>query len=519
MKFLLPFYLAIFMVSLLDAQDVPSKNKLSPCGTVAEKSEWLGNFQKRVPSQKKIVPDSQILYVPLSVHLVSRDDGFGGFAEADALKALCTLNEDFEPSNIQFYLEGGFQYLPDSELFSHQTVTDGGLKMLEYNIDNSFNCYLVSSAAGNCGYNLPYAGVANAFACLGPDDHTWAHEMGHGFTLPHPFLGWEGGVSVNNMVPHNYGNPAPDSVFYDYSDFQDTLYLGAERIITGTQVEKLDGSNCLDAADGFCDTAPDYLSGRWACNDDLISPTVQTDPNGQKFQSDASLIMSYALDNCSSRFSGDQIEAMRANIAEEFPMWLSTVPPTAPITDEFVYTGPIGGELVQFDDVTLAWESLGTDVMYKVEMSLFSDFSFTNYKDIVGENAITLNTLQNNKNYYWRVLAFNSNSFCVEVSPTQTFETGDLVAVHDLAHLGELQVYPNPLQQGSKIRVSWTTPLDTPLDVKIMDIHGREIVTQQRNLGIGSTHLALELDEPAGIYILSLISEDGGMHSVKLVVE
>lgn len=305
MKSLFSLLFVLFSASMVVGQDHPHKNELSPCGTVAEKSSWLAEFQKRDPVYKRVLSDSQLIYVPLSVHLVSRDNGFGGFSEEDALAALCTLNEDFEPANIQFYLEGGFQYLADTELYSHQTVTDGGLKMLAYNIENTFNCYLVSSAAGNCGYNLPYAGVANAFNCLGPEDHTWAHEMGHGFELPHPFLGWEGGVSHDNSVPHNYSSPAPDSVLFDYSDFQDTLYLSEERIISVSQVEKVDGSNCFEAADGFCDTAPDYLSTRWACNEELTSPIVQTDPNGEKFQSDASLIMSYSFDNCAYRFSDE----------------------------------------------------------------------------------------------------------------------------------------------------------------------------------------------------------------------
>ncbi len=519
MKFLLTFFFSVLLFSLSFAQDQPSKHDLSPCGSVAEKSPWLSEFQKRAPHEKKVVSANQMIYVPLSVHLVSRDNGFGGMDEEDALQALCTLNEDFVPANIQFYLEGGFQYLPDTELYSHETVTEGGLKMLEYNIPNTFNCYLVSSAARNCGYNLPYAGVANAFQCLGPDDHTWAHEMGHGFTLPHPFLGWEGGVSHDNSVPHSYGVPAPDSVFFDYSDFQDTLYLGTERIISVAPVEKVDGSNCLEAADGFCDTSPDYLSIRWDCTGDIVSQTEQTDPNGEKFVSDASLIMSYAFDACSSRFSDDQIEAMRANIAEEYPIWLDTELPFEPFENEFVYNSPINGDLVQYDDVTLAWEPLGEGAYYKVEVSFINNFSFTDYKGIITENELTLNNLQADRTYYWRVLAFSDSDFCVNVSPTQTFETGDLVAVKELSNLGEFQIFPNPLVKNNAARISWDKPSEEALSVQVIDIHGRVVQELQEGIAVGSTHLDLKVDVPKGLYFLRLIADDGALASLKLVVD
>ncbi len=79
------------------------------------------------------------------------------------------------------------------------------------------------------------------------------------------------------------------------------------------EVEKMDFSNCYDSGDRFCDTRPDYLNYRWACAPDSLSVTVQKDPNGVEFRSDATLYMSYSLDVCSNRFTDEQIEAMRTN--------------------------------------------------------------------------------------------------------------------------------------------------------------------------------------------------------------
>jgi len=130
----------------------------------------------------------------------------------------------------------------------------------------------------------------------------------------------------------NYNEPAPEKVTYDYTYFQDTLILDT-LIVDTTYVEKIDGSNCTFAADGFCDTKPDYIASRWNCDENSNGFTEQTDPNGEKFYSDGSLFMSYALDNCSNRFTEDQIAAMRANLIDEKPSYLGNENVIDPIPD------------------------------------------------------------------------------------------------------------------------------------------------------------------------------------------
>ena len=88
------------------------------------------------------------------------------------------------------------------------------------------------------------------------------------------------------------GVPAPEFILSSsVTWYQDTLVLDTTYIDT-VWVEKMDGSNCHYAADGFCDTSPDYIDYRWPCNDNLESNVTQMDPNGETFQSDGSLFMS-----------------------------------------------------------------------------------------------------------------------------------------------------------------------------------------------------------------------------------
>ena len=114
--------------------------------------------------------------------------------------------------------------------------------------------------------------------------------MGHNLSIQHPFLGWEGNT-------FDYSLPTPTEVYYDYTYFQDTLILDT-LIIDTAFVELMDGSNCTFAADGFCDTPPDYLSNRWQCKPDSQSIILQKDPNGVDFYSDGINFMSYAFNVC-----------------------------------------------------------------------------------------------------------------------------------------------------------------------------------------------------------------------------
>jgi len=323
-----------------------AQSNLNPCGTVDHRSDWLKNFQRN----KGLVDtrDGETIYVPLSVYVVSNDDGTGAISPASLLGSLCTLNDDFLDANIHFYLQDGIQYLSRSEMYSHQTTTDAALQMFDLNTPNTINCYIVGTAAGNCGYNLPYAGVVLDINCTNPDDHTWAHEIGHNLRLPHPFLGWEGGIGHDGAPvgssnsTQTFAQPAPEYVTYNYTLFKDSLILGDTIIIDTAFVEKVDGSNCEYAADGFCDTAPDYLAYRWTCNPSSgMSIGNMLDPNGESFKSDGSLIMSYANDECASRFSEEQIEAMRANLLDEKSEYLTNQMPDEMIEDPSItFTSP-----------------------------------------------------------------------------------------------------------------------------------------------------------------------------------
>ena len=99
-------FLVLLFVTSLQAQ---FGHTLSPCGTPDGRSEWLKEYQENPSAFPR---SSQMLYVPMTVHIVGRDAGTGYFLMRSLLDALCILNENFEPVEMQFYIKSTHFKLP-----------------------------------------------------------------------------------------------------------------------------------------------------------------------------------------------------------------------------------------------------------------------------------------------------------------------------------------------------------------------------------------------------------------------
>ncbi len=346
--------------------------------------------------------------------------------------------------------------------------------MFANNEPDMINSYFMENAAGNCGYNLPYAGIAVSNNCAQPDDHTWAHEMGHNLSLPHPFIGWEGGVSHDGSVSHNYDDPAPEQVTYDYTFFQDTLILDT-LIVDTAYVEKIDGSNCDYAADGFCDTKPDYLSIRWSCESSGFSSVEQTDPNGEKFQSDGTLIMSYALDNCGNRFSPEQIGAMKANLIDEKSSYLGNEAVVdATSEDEVEVITPEFLAEAYYKDVYLEWEPIENASLYLVQVTRLSSFAGSVFDTIINTNYITLPELKfKNHKHYFRVKAFNEYNFCTEYITSGGFTTTEVETNVEDEVLSDIRIRPTLLSSGEILNIENETGIE--IDMTVTNLVGQNV--------------------------------------------
>ena len=59
----------------------------------------------------------EILYIPLTIHLVGTDEGEAYFQIQDLLDQICSINQTFAAADIQFFLEGEVNYINNTEWY------------------------------------------------------------------------------------------------------------------------------------------------------------------------------------------------------------------------------------------------------------------------------------------------------------------------------------------------------------------------------------------------------------------
>jgi Secretion system C-terminal sorting domain len=500
MKKITTLFCSLFCFALL-AQE---KYDLPPCGTPA-------SLQSTDFSDLDFARNGgdTVLYVPLTLHQMMNDNGAGLFYTGKLLDAFNRLNSDYAPTKIQWFIEGDIQFIKNTATNSHKTVPEGANMMFKYNVPNTLNVYVCSDAAGNCGYSLPYGGVALAKSCTGPNDHTWAHELGHSLRLPHPFLGWE-----SKKV--DFSKPTPTKVTYDYTLFKDSLILN-QTIIDTALVELVDKSNCAKAADQICDTKPDYISYRWSCDSKKESLDTYKDPDGVSFKSDGTLYMSYSLDDCQNRFSDGEIAVMRSWLLNKKKNWLyNQVPKPALPQTSTTLLFPADKGIVAPDNALLKWEKLTNATQYVVDISRISSFSTIEFEYITNKTELILKDLTANKTYYWRVRGFHSHNGGI-YTPKQTFLTGEISSVKNLSEINDFVVFPNPIEQ-DELTVKINTIQGFESNIQVSDFTGKIIAQKNINLNEGEQNITFQSQNwSKGIYFISISNKTGGIVSKKIV--
>lgn len=446
------------------------------CGTTEFENEWLKNYisSKGVKASQR---DCNY-YLPVKIHIVGDDNGIGYSSYFTVLKSFITLNEDFLESGIQFYLDGEINYINNTSWYNHESFTTGTQMMNSNNVSNSINTYIVDNPAGNCGYRS-FAGnaIAIAKACNGPNDHTWAHEMGHYLSLPHTFQGWEGTTYSENEV--------------------------APRTVGAVDVEYLDGNNCSESGDFFCDTPPDYLSYRWQCDDEGYSEIVLKDPSGAEFRADGNLIMSYAADKCVSNFSLEQQDAMCAYVNDRRSSLIFTGSPldkVDPSQTELVY--PINNEKVG-TEVTLRWKENGNATMYVLEISVVPTFTIPSVRELTTDTEFKVSNLKDDKDYYWRVRTLNEFYPDLDIYTDEAvFNTGGTSSTQDF-YSKNLKIYPNPISKGTSFLLELNSNQSEEVQFTIYSMDGVAVKSQRSFIKNGSNQLTFNTDLlSSGIYIV-----------------
>lgn len=388
------------------------------CGTEIS-HDWMEEFYQRDKSHLNR-RSLERRVVPIVYHLLGTDVGTGYFSMPDLLRIHCDLQDALLHANIHFWIRE-IHYINSSAFYFG--VNSSNLFNF-HNRPHVLNIFIIQSMTGVCGYSyVPsppsrpndgfsgpnWGGIMLAQNCLGVGTTTLIHEAGHYFNLPHTFYGWEG-------LPAPPANqPAPQ-----FAGFVPT--------------ELLDGSNCLEAGDGFCDTPPDYLSDRWNCNTNGLSSSFFRDSNGEQFRIDGGNFMSYSNDACAAFFTNEQYAEMNNTTVTHraYLQKYASIAPDMSLLEIPQNLFPNNINQIAFGvPLNLEWSKVERAEFYLVQVSLNNNFFNLVHNEVVSDTFFTMPNLQSNRNYSWRVRPFSYAVMCSDFSEAATFSSSNFAAFVD----------------------------------------------------------------------------------------
>lgn len=511
-KNLLPVALMVLMVLGLQAQNQSTYG----CGVglaegTAIKERMLEN-RRTVPQEAidAFQNSRNIKYLPVKFHVVTNSAGEGQVQLSNLMAMLCDMNNDFASQDVQFYMQGSsnsINFIRNNSIYNDGASFSSQLAMVGAKSPGAINIFISPSV--NNGVASYYTGagdfvfVLNAM-CNGSSS-TGTHEVGHYFTLPHTFFGWEGQDAMASYSPGNVPNT-----------------------INGSSVERVartgGTANCTFAADGFCDTPADYISYRDFCP----FTGALKDPNGVQIDPEESNFMSYFADACVDSFSADQKSAMAADILSR---WNTFNPPaniSAVSGNSVTASSPANNSTIGLNsDVNVSWSSVSGATGYLVKLSRsINGFPLTTILDtIVYSNSVSVakERLDFPREYTWNIRPINQYQACGLTSSNfkfNTIESTTSVINHaTFSENADMRIAQNPLSS-STAELFINVPKNLVAALSVYSINGKQLMHLEGiQLNKGDNAQLMEVGALAnGVYILNLQTELGSLQQ-KLVIQ
>ncbi|MEM7102691.1 MAG: T9SS type A sorting domain-containing protein [Bacteroidota bacterium] len=493
-KFLLTFLSIILTGSFAFTQHLHYN-----CGTEhtpEERARLLQN--KKVAKDLNITKSGDISYVPITIHLVANTAGNGRIDEQPVLDNLCRLNVEFLDVGLQFYMPGEFNYIDNDAIYGGSASSFViALNSVPGTINTFVGNQIPSQGGGiTLGYYSPAGDYLHlAKTAIGGFETTnsfvFSHEMGHFFSMPHTFDGWDGSTVY---VP---GTPAPGSI-----SGPSGTWAVEKAARTGPD------ANCDTAADTFCDTPPDYRFGFGWNGPPCLYNANALDPLGVPVFPQENNQMSYFFGCQERQFTDEQSAVMLADYAGRT---FNDGTPDGDIDQDANLVSPVN-TTVLFQNVVFDWDPVPNATKYLLEINRNSNFnpSFVVEEVYLTTNTYTSTLLSNNQTYYWRVKPMNNYDFCQGFSSTGTFMTGTPTSVNEIPGLSGFSVRPNPVSTNSNLQIMASSEVSKEVNLNLYNIHGQRIYTSIEQLSQGVNVYNINTGEVAnGVYLLTIENSEG----------
>ncbi|MFN0036396.1 MAG: T9SS type A sorting domain-containing protein [Saprospiraceae bacterium] len=488
------------------------------CGNARDQSALLPRLRENklvMEAMRAAASDrgGGLQYVPIHFHLVGDADGAGKHKEIKVLDQLCKLNAAFLPVGMQFYLSPHPLHGLFDKSINHDAVFLSQTNSLLMNLrrhQNAVNVFVVEEPVP-VGSELPPGSIVEAYYSPASDwivsrktqtngtepNTTVPHEMGHLFSLPHTFYGYE---------PNPFNNDG------------DPTWPIAPVIAPNNDAtsERKNGTNCATAADEICDTPADFNCGYgWPNNCPLYNLGAK-DPLGTLIVPEQNNMMSYFNGCANYHFSQDQIGIMNADLAHATRNYLDNtfVPTATDITSptDLIIAPANAGTVAYYNSVLLEWQAVPGATHYLIDIDITPTFATLSAQVLVETGTSKLITnLAPSKTYYWRIKPFNALVGCA-APRTRNFKTPiTILSTLEIEGLTAWQISPNPVANGESANLNILTEKAFEAVLRITDAAGRTISVQQ-NVAFPQGESTYQLGTeglPNGLYFVSLESGNG----------
>lgn len=449
------------------------------------------------------------LWLPLKIHVVTKDDGSGSVVFSKVYDMICELNESYLDQEIQFFVDGDFNIIESTSVYNNpnvppnQPVNSDALSILNSNkFSNAINIFIVDEIPSNSGGDvLGFYDPNRDWLVLQKNQvssgsaSTVIHEMGHYFTLDHPFYGWEEGYDV-----------------FFWGDVAPTISPG------GVPTELMNGNNCQTAGDGICDTPPSYNFG--TSNNCNYTGGVK-DPNEVPVDPLEENIMDYFI-GCSESFTAGQKAMIAMNVDERANLHTNLAPDVTPLASITPLYPIDGEETAAYTVVGFSWEEVPGATEYLVEVDKTVSFNFNpSFKYVTGPYVEFSDIFNAGSVYYWRVKPLKEGYYCAPPSNPLTgkFRTGEgTTSTKNINEILNWKISPNPVSAEQTLNINIETIQSFDAKISIYNLSGQKIKEETPTFSLGaSNHEISVANLNEGMYILSIESETGIVNE-KIVV-
>jgi hypothetical protein len=505
------------------------------CGTSYEDLHTL--FERMMENRarfSKTVQMRAVAYIPLSLNLVSKSDGTGRISESRILDYLADINTTYAANGLemQFYIkymnyikDDGIYTAPKSFVNANRTYSyrkrDAMNIFFSNSLDDDPNVvslgYYLAAGSNDLNYGADWIFINNKEVLSGTSS-TLEHEMGHFFSLGHTFKGWENCP----FMPTAVSPCAPKTVPCTGAVVENVARTGPD-------------ANCSTAADGFCDTPADYNFGfGWTgCN----YTGIAKDPKCVAVDPDESNLMGYFTDNCASKFSTEQKNAMRNDyLNNQYRKYLrdgNITPSLVEMTAPTLQIPTNASTTTSYTNINFDWSDVNGVTAnepnnasgYIFEISTFSSFIINSNSFRVPTSNFNLltsklptNFMKPGTRYFWRVRPYSAYKTAFSYVPAFSFFTGTLNAVSDISSVENFTVSPNPVVENKTITINLTSTNQLNATVKINNVAGQVVLSEKMRFETGVNAKYLNINTlNKGLYILTIEAENGVLNK-KLVV-